>query len=155
MRHVYSFLGDKNINTMLIVLPNIPWPHDDRWRVIFSGPMQSIVPSLFGPELIELRRKMTPHIRRSMFGGSGELVDVGFHPIVGGSNWAPFPTIQLIKSRVFDLAENWYEKTTGNPVSKIVDDNFIKFMECEQSETKKMAIIREQLACYDILKSPV
>jgi hypothetical protein len=148
MRHVYLFLGDSELSTMLLTLPTHKVPTADYLTngSCLSGE-GSMMLDLFGPSLLEFRVLMTsPHQIRTSAHKKGVLVDVAFHPAITNSNWAPWPTIQLVKIDVMEASERWYEKKHGCPVSKIVMDNNSNFLDLTFADQQRL--LKERQECY-------
>ena len=81
MRHVYTFLGNSELNTILIVLLELQLPSQEYSKYIFTNfPHQAIVPMIFGNEMFEFRKKMEiTKIRKSNNNKNGVIIDIGFH----------------------------------------------------------------------------
>ena len=96
MQRVFSFLEDKQCNTMLLVLPNLLIPTQEHALTMDSLMNQLKMPHTFGAEFISFRVEMSRlGIRQCMPHDNGVLNDVAFHPINGPPNWSPWPIIQV------------------------------------------------------------
>lgn len=151
IRHVYTFLGNSEVNTALIVLPSLHIPTPEHLGRLFQLPYHTIPLNLFGEQLNQFRHQLTyPHIIRcDRPGAEGSLHDVAFHPCITNSSWAPWPVIQLVKADVMQKAEEWYaQKNSGCPVSKIIFDNNSKFREIISDEKKLYDLQKSRIECY-------
>ena len=149
MYHTYKFLENSDLNTMLIVLPSLLVPSHQHREYVMSLPNSMILPMMFGPEFIKFRESLLNRQLRCMSKDSpNPIIDVGFHPLLGGPNWAPWPVIQLVKSKIMNEAENWYEVTNKCPISKIVHDNATTFHDIFKSKEATELLFSEQHECY-------
>ena len=152
---MYLFLGDRELNTMLIVLPQLLVPNCEYSHRLFKElPGAMILGGLFGQQFFEfcklLSFPLTSPIRKMRKEGPVELIDVGFHPLIGIPNWAPWPTIQLVKCGVMEKAEQWYESRANFPISKITFDNFQRSQQLNTSASEQQKWNSDRLECYKI-----
>ena len=83
-------LDDKDLNMTTVVLPTLPIPADNSWT---QHPNEMVPAIVMGQSLVDLRRLMAEAGLLDTV-----LIPVNFNPcFLGGAQWAPWPTIQIIK----------------------------------------------------------
>lgn len=99
-----------------VVLPTLPIPADESWKEVPNALVPAVV---MGMPLVELRALM---VEAGLL--DTELIVVSFNPVyVGCANWAPWPTIQMIKASVMSQADAIYEQKHKCPASMIPRQN--------------------------------